>query len=312
MNGFIIDPTYRIENNKAYIQLYGRLENGESFLTIQETKPYFYIKKSDLKKAKECAEFEHEECSMKDFHEKEVVKIIVSVPPEVSKLRKEFEEKGIVCYEADIRFVYRTIIDKNLLGCMHIEGHHQKTQYVNRVYREPKITPAVFEPKLVVLSFDIETSMKADSVFSIAVVAKNYNTNKITKKVFLVSTKEVKHAVCVKTEKELLAQFIQEVQCIDPDIITGWNVVDFDFKVLRERCKHYKLPFILGRSEEETKVRIESQFLRESSVNIVGRQVLDGIALLKNSFIKLDDYKLDTAAHEILNKSKAIVFNSDK
>jgi DNA polymerase-2 len=312
MNGFIIDPTYRIENNKAYIQFYGRLENGESFLTIQETKPYFYIKKSDLKKAKECAGFEHEECSMKDFHEKEVVKIIVAVPPEVPKFRKEFEEKGIVCYEADIRFVYRTIIDKNLLGCIHIEGHHQKTQYVNRVYREPKITPAVFEPKLVVLSFDIETSMKADSVFSIAVVAKNYNTNKITKKVFLVSDKEVKHAVCVKTEKELLMQFIQEVQCIDPDIITGWNVVDFDFKVLRERCKHHKIPFILGRSEEETKVRIESQFLRESSVNIVGRQVLDGIALLKNSFIKLDDYKLDTAAHEILNKSKAIAFNNDK
>ena len=53
VKGFIVEPTYRIQNNKAYIYFFGRLENGESFLTINETKPYFFIKKTDLKKAKE-------------------------------------------------------------------------------------------------------------------------------------------------------------------------------------------------------------------------------------------------------------------
>ncbi|MEK6868035.1 MAG: hypothetical protein AABX98_04380, partial [Nanoarchaeota archaeon] len=53
MKGFIIDPTYRIRENKAYVYLFGRLENGESFLTINETRPYFFIKKSDKKKAEE-------------------------------------------------------------------------------------------------------------------------------------------------------------------------------------------------------------------------------------------------------------------
>ncbi len=313
MKGFIIDPTYKIEDNKAFIYFYGKLENGESFLTINETKPYFYIKKSDLKKAKESKiSFEHEECHMKDFHEKEVIKIIVDIPPTVPKLRKEFEEQDIVCYEADIRFVYRTIIDKNLLGCINIDGEYEKNKYINKVYKEPKLTPGVFEPKLTVLSFDIETSMNADTIFSISIVSKNYKENKTTKKVLLVSDKPVKHATSFKTEKELLEEFIHCVQLLDPDIITGWNVVDFDFKVLRDRCKQYKIPFSIGRSEEEIKVRIESQFLRDSSVSIVGRQVLDGIAVLKNSFVKLDDYKLDTAAHEILNKSKAIAFSNDK
>ena len=72
MKGFIIDPTYRIKDNKAYLYLYGRLENGESFLTINETKPYFFIKKTDKHKAedllkKEKSSINFEECDMKDF-----------------------------------------------------------------------------------------------------------------------------------------------------------------------------------------------------------------------------------------------------
>ncbi len=316
VKGFIVDPTYRIINNKAYVYFFGKLENGESFLTINETQPYFYIKKSDLKKATEATKtrFDVEEETqgkvMKDFKEHPVIKIIVDIPPTVPNLRKEFEEEGISCYEADIRFVYRTIIDKNLLGSIEIEGEYEKNQWVQRLYREPKITAATIEkPKLTVLSIDIETNMKAEEIFCIALYAKNYKEEKTTHKTLLFSKKQVKGAQSYSTEREMLEAFKKEMHEIDPDIVTGWNVVDFDFKVLRDRFKHYKIPFHLGRADEETKVRIESQFFKESSIDIVGRQVLDGIALLKNSFIKLDDYKLDTAAREIVGKKKAIDFH---
>lgn len=314
MKGFIIDPTYRIKNNKAYIYLFGRLENGESFLTINETRPYFFIKKADKKNAEQIAakariHFDVEEQGMKDFQENEVIKIIVDVPPTVPNLRKQFEQENIVCYEADIRFVYRTIIDKNILGCIDIEGDYTQNQYVNRIYTEPKITAAtLLHPKLTIFSFDIETNLKADKIFSIAIVAKNDKEEKITHHNLIVSEKPVPHAQQYATEKEMLEAFKQKIHEIDPDIITGWNVIDFDFKVLRDRFKHDKIPFILGRAEEESKVRIESQFFKDSSIDIVGRQVLDGIALLKNAFIKLDDYKLDTAAKAILGKKKALDF----
>ena len=45
MKGFIIHPTYKIENNKAYVYLMGRLENGESFLIMNEFQHYFFIRK---------------------------------------------------------------------------------------------------------------------------------------------------------------------------------------------------------------------------------------------------------------------------
>ncbi len=319
MKGFIIDPTYRIKDNKAYLHFFGRLENGESFLTINETKPYFFIKKSDRKKAEKIIhkvklKIDIEEAGLKDFKEQEVIKILVDVPPTVPKLRKEFEEQNIVCYEADIRFVYRTIIDKNILGCIEIEGNYTGDSYVNRVYMEPKIRTATIErPKITVLSIDIETDMKAQSIYAVALYAKNYKEEKTIRQNFIVSKKamNIPDTEHFEREHEMLQTLLNKIQKIDPDIITGWNVVDFDFNVLRDRCKHYKIPFIIGRTAEETKVRIEPQFFRESSVTVVGRQVLDGIALLKNSFVKLDDYKLDTAARTILGKKKLLDFSGD-
>src|SRR3989338_9841809 len=319
MKGFIIDPTYRIKDNKAYLYFYGRLENGESFLTINETRPYFFKKKADKKKAEELLKKEKininvEDCDMKDFQERSVVKILVDIPPTVPKIRKEFEDNGIQSYEADIRFVYRTIIDKELLGSVEIEGEFETTKLVNRIYTEPTITKAtIHAPKLTVLSFDIETSMNTEEIFSIAIAARKYKEEKTIRKNFIVAKHKVEyaHTETCHSEKDMLEAFQKIVNGIDPDIITGWNVVDFDFRVIRDRCKHYRIPFKIGRSEEETKVRIEAQFFKESSVTIVGRQVLDGIALLKNSFIKLDDYKLDTAAKTIIGKKKALDFSGD-
>lgn len=311
MKGFIISPTYRIKNNKAYIHFFGRLENGESFLTINETRPYFFIKKTDLKQAKQITTilFYAEETELKNFHENPVVKIIVDIPQTVPQLRKELENNNIACYEADIRFVYRTIMDKDILGCIAIDGKYMNGTSVDRIYTEPTITTTTIDhPPIVVLSFDIETNPKADQIFSIALLVKNYQTNKTLQHTFIVSEQPVKHTVHYATEKKLLEAFAKKVLEIDPDIITGWNVIDFDLRVLRDRFQYYKIPFIIGRTEEPVKVRIESQFMKGSSAEIVGRQVLDGIALLKNSFIKLEDYKLDTAAQTFLGKKKTIDF----
>ena len=67
MKGFILYSTYKIIDNKACVLLYGKLENNETFLTINEYKPYFYIKESDLKKVLKLEKFEYEENKFKNF-----------------------------------------------------------------------------------------------------------------------------------------------------------------------------------------------------------------------------------------------------
>jgi len=60
MKGFIVHPTYDIKGNKVFVELYGRLENGESFLCLKEYRPYFFIREKDLNSALEIENFEYE------------------------------------------------------------------------------------------------------------------------------------------------------------------------------------------------------------------------------------------------------------
>ncbi len=178
---------------------------------------------------------------------------------------------------------------------------------MHRIYKEPEITNTKpYDIKLKTLSIDIETSKDAKDIYCISMYTDDY------KKVLITAGKDYKKAVSFQNEKLMLEFFKEKIIEIDPDIITGWNVIDFDFKVLRDRFKHHKIPLVLGRAEWESKLRIETDFFRDSTADIAGRQVLDGIALLKNNFIGLSDYKLDTAAETFLGKKKSIQFETNK
>ena len=90
MKGFVVYPTYKIANGSAKVYLFGRLENGESFLTINSFKPYFFIRGGDLSKAQKikAIDFKHEKTKLKNFDNEEVTKITLSIPKDVPVLRK--------------------------------------------------------------------------------------------------------------------------------------------------------------------------------------------------------------------------------
>ena len=303
MKGFVVYPTYRIEEDKALVYLFGRLENGESFLTINEFKPYFYIKKKDVVKVKKLkldTNFAIEDSDFRNFKEELVSKVILNLPKDVPRLRKAFEDEKIECYEADIRFVYRFLIDKDIKGSLNIEGEHKKGKYVSRIYQNPILKPVEFEPKLKTLSVDIETDSEAKEIYSISLYSEDF------KRVLIVSDKNLKNAESFRDEKSLLEKFKELIIKLDPDIITGWNVIDFDLAKIKERFDANKIDFVLGRTEWKSSIRIQSDFFRDSSADIAGRMVLDAIHLLRSSFIRLEDCRLDTAANSFLNEKKLI------
>ena len=125
------------------------------------------------------------------------------------------------------------------------------------------------------------------------------------------SNKTFKDTLSYQDENSLLEDFQKVIQREDPDIITGWNVIDFDLDFLLKRCKQHNLSFQLGRDNSQVKLNLQKNFFRDSKANIPGRVVLDGLSLLKSSFIKVRDYKLDTVAQEIL-KQKKLIKKEDK
>ncbi|MBN2142297.1 DNA polymerase II [Candidatus Woesearchaeota archaeon] len=306
--GFIVHPTYKVRNREAFVQLYGRLEDGKSFLTVSRFKPYFYIRKADLQKALKVSSFVHEPSKMKSFSEEPLTRVVLHVPSEVKPLRDSLQKQGIHCFEADIRFEYRFMIDHFLQGGVKITpkqeprpGDKSKGEYVDVVFEDPTLETAEYFPKnLKLLSFDIETDMKAKNLFSLSVVCDDL------KKVIIVSDKKLKNAEPMASERALLERFKELVSDLDPDIITGWHMIDFDLKILEDKFKQYKIPFVLGRSDDPAKIRIMHSFFQDSKAEITGRMALDGIQMLKNNFISLDDYKLNTAAKHFLGETKLL------
>ena len=146
-------------------------------------------------------------------------------------------------------------------------------------------------------------------MFCIGLYGDNYEKN------FIVSSQKLKNTVSSKTEAECLEKFKTELLKLDPDIITGWNVIDFDLAYLKNLFKKNKIPFNIGRTNEEASVRLESNFFRSSTAKIPGRQVLDALNMIRDPFIQeapsiknaeFDSYTLEDVAQAILKKGKLI------
>ena len=302
MKGFVIYSTYRTIDNRANVLLFGRLENGQSFATLNYCKPYFYIKEKDLKKAQKKENFEHEKTELTNFEGETVTKIILDLPKDVTEVRQELADEGIICYEADIRFAQRFLIDHDIKGAVEIEGDYDSQGAIDRVYKEPILKKTDYWPQLKILSIDIETDSKTSAINAISLVLEDI------KETLMPTKKKLNHVTNCKDEEEMLEKFTSRVKELDPDIITGWNIIDFDFAVISERLKKYKIPFQIGRDNTPCKLRLEQSFFRDSKLDISGRMVLDGLAIVKASFLDVPDYKLDTVANLVLGERKLLQF----
>jgi len=313
MNGFIIYSTHETRDNETTIYLYGKLENGQSFVTINKIEPYFFMKEKDQKKVeKYLSKYKVEKTLLENFNKEKVIKISAKTQPEITKLFQAVHKKGDT-YEADIKPHYRFLIDNNLLGTIKIEGEYQSSERIDRIYNSPEISSAPeFKPKLKLLSIDTESN-KTGQLYCIGL----YSENK--KETFMITKHKLKNVIECENEEDCLQKFKEAVLKLDPDIITGWNVIDFDLVYLRNLFNKHKIPFDIGRNNENMKLRIESNFFRSSSAEIPGRQVIDGLNSIRDPFIQeapsikhanFESYTLENVSQTILSKGKIIVGES--
>jgi DNA polymerase II len=310
MKGFIVDHEVLETENSTVLALYGRLENGESFALQQRVQPYLFIRDVDLKKVEKITKkYQIDKTSFVNAAGEKVAQITAESSEQLSKLAKYLNTAEIDTYEADIKPFMRYCIDNDILSSIDIQGGFEKGERVDRVYGEVIIKPAQCKPTLKVLSLDLETDKKGDDLYCVGLYSENY------KKVLLVSEKKVEGAENFATEEECLKAFVEEVIKLDPDIITGWNVIDFDLKYLSQKFKSLGILADLGRSRGNLKVRISTNYMRDSSADIAGRQILDGLALVGDPFIQeapmmrnanFASMSLEDVSQEILKKGKLI------
>jgi DNA polymerase-2 len=298
MRGFVLTPTYRVRDGIPIVQLYGVLESGEPcLLTDDRTRPHFFVRAADrTATARAAPGLRLAETSLQTFAGEPVLCATVDLPGEVPALRSRLEGAGVGCLEADVRFAYRYLIDRGIRGGFVVRGKADRHARLGMIFHNPTIEPCGWTPTLKALAIDIETDPQAEHIHSIALHTPTFS------RVLIVGHHGLPHAEPVHSERELIHRFLAYLDELDPDIITGWNVADFDLAVLARRAHHYGIAFTVGRTDDAFELRKEQSYTRESRAITYGRLVLDALSLVRGAFIRLPDYKLETAARTLLGR----------
>ena len=310
MKAFVVYSTYLHQDEETLVQLFGRLENGQSFVSQNKIEPYFFIQQKDLKKAqKYLAKFKVEKSNFTNFKGVPVIKLSSKTQTELNKLYEALH-KTIETYEADIKPHMRFLMDLNIKGAVEIDGSYQSSEKIDRVYHEPNLSPLKepYFPKLKILSVDTESGEKGE-LFCISLFSEKI------KKVFMITPHKLTNVINCSDEYDCLNKVRSEILKIDPDIITGWSFINHDLKLLEELFQKNKLAFDIGRTNEAPRIRIESSFFRNSTAKLAGRQVIDSLSLLRDPFIKeapsikfadFESYTLEDVSQSLLKKGKLI------
>ena len=294
-NGYLVHAwSYR-----GQIRLAGRLENGESFAAVvPQPAPRRFVTDPE-------GEWE-------SFEGERLRRIDEGSPSDTGSAPNPGRDTGLPPAEEFLLF-------PAIRGTLTLRGPNRPGNRVSRVFNDPTIAPSDHTPEVTWSVLDIETD-RNDTVTAISLVCGDREA------VFFrddqgsldggvrssapgdgarASTDASQPVRVYRTERNLLEGFASTVREWDPDIITGWNVAEFDFTVLARRFEANGLVFDLGRAEDEP-ARVRRTPSGLSRVVVPGRQVVDAMRVVRGSGRSFPDMRLDTVAREVLGRSKTV------
>lgn len=252
------------------------------------------------------------------------------------------------CYETNIEYNMRFMVDTSVMGCSWIEckpGTYRirsAKDCVSNCQIEVDVAWDAFishQPDtpewskvapLRILSFDIECAGRQgifpepeiDPVIQIAnMVTLQGAAVPFVRNVFTLNTcASIVNAqvLSFKKEGDLLAAWTDFFTQVDADIVTGYNINNFDLPYLVNRAKSLKVtsfPFLTRIKSmlskiSDTKFSSKAYGARENkSVNMDGRVPFDMIQVLQRDY-KLRSYSLNSVSAHFLNEQKEDVHHS--
>jgi len=118
--------------------------------------------------------------------------------------------------------------------------------------------------------------------------------------------------ITVATEKELVDEFARLIRELDPDVITGYNILDFDIPYLDARLTRRmntwpQMGRLLDRTPTFTTTSWSSAAYGRQNIgrlHVDGRIFIDMLIVARRDFNRLPRYDLNTVSHFILGRGK--------
>ena len=241
---------------------------------------------------------------LKTFHQQQVCACYFPTLDAFYRAQDLLKARDIDVLEADIRLHDRYLMERFVTGAMQFIGKPtQKNGY--REYRHVRIKPTEYVPPFKVVSLDIECSARGE-LYSIGLSGLDADTVLMIGKPKDDTDEEQPDWIqWVSDEKALLQALVEAIDMRDPDIIIGWNVINFDFRLLLKRADRQGVRLQLGRGRLTASWRDRLGESEQGYVTVPGRMVIDGIDALKAATYQFDSFSLEFVARALLNKGKA-------
>jgi len=235
-----------------------------------------------------------------DFHHRPVLGLYTRQHRQAMDVEKRLRAAGVDVYEGDVRPPERYMMERFITAPVWFGG----TPDASGVLCDAQMKPAPdYRPPLKLVSLDIETTAQGD-LYSIALEGCG------ERQVYMLGPPNKTDAVDFKldycdTRAQLLERLNQWLALHDPDGIIGWNVVQFDLRVLHEHAQRLNVPLMLGRGEEPMAWR-EHGSRNHYFAAAAGRLIIDGIEALRSATWSFESFSLENVAQTLLGEGKDI------
>jgi len=309
-------------HGRPIIRIFGGDETGKRrCIEVRGFEPYFYVLPrpdlfdtiKDLIEGMKSAGVERVEDVLRykpvgyQSQKTRMLKVVTISPKNVKPLREEIlKNEGVLeIYEADILFHNRFAADMNITGMSWVraDGNVVDCSGVHRVEREDNIG-------LRVLSFDIEVLTPEDGSFpsadkdEIIFMSMAFSEPYHGVQNLVLVAKDVTcprpDIITLKNERELLLRFQRIIREFDPDVITGYNIAEFDGPYIGERMRKLCMSCNVGRDGSGWEIR---DVAGRKEIRVAGRVVVDTLVMIRKNF-SLPRYNLKTVAAELLRMEK--------
>ncbi|MCG9630827.1 DNA polymerase II [Vibrio sp. Isolate30] len=302
--GFVLTRQARDFSGQTQIDIWVSTPNGPTLLTVKGERPIFFIEQSNIEICRTLAKEAGIECEIKaleltNFSHTPLAGCYTQLVRESNALNQAFNQESITTFEADIRLADRFLMERFIKGSIEFTGNVTSRAQHQRV-TNTKCRAGDYLPTLSVVSLDIECSEKG-ILYSIGL------DSPMDSRVIMVGPEQEADTAIqwVKDEAALLEAMIDWFKRYDPDVIIGWNVIDFDFRLLNKRAEWNKIKLNIGRDNQPSFFRSSAQS-QQGFITIPGRVVLDGIDMLKTATYHFRSWSLESVSQELLGEGKDI------
>ncbi|NMP15438.1 DNA polymerase II [Thalassotalea sp. Y01] len=309
--GFVLTRQSRDVARMMQLTYWLQTEDGPVKLTVDGEKAIFFVQTTSVESAKTYLKqaginFLSKQLSLKSFAGETVAGFYFSSIAAFYRAREVLNDAGIKCYEDDVRPEDRFIMERFINGACEFTGNFSHAHGFLHA-ANAQVRSCEFTPNLRMLSVDIECSFDGE-LYSIGAYGESADGS-VIKKVLMIGEPEQDsddYIEWIDDEYELLMRFIGFINDVDPDVLIGWNVINFDFKLLQKRCDLNNIKFAIGRDGSNPHWRKNRQSQEQHFIDIAGRVVIDGIDMLRSATYSFPSFALENVAQTLLGIGKDI------